>query len=374
MKKQGVVVFLVTAVMGGFCPAMASLPTAPGQWGSVGTNTIASLIPNPVPQGNTGQSAVTGAWNSGAVDPNNSRLIVWGGGHMDYSGNELYSFDFDTLMWSRLTNPSAPTVDTSHYSDGTPSARHTYDQLEYLPHLNSFCAFGATYVYGRAVSFSSTDCFSLSTNSWMPAGTIDGIPNRGYSGTALDSVTEHIWLVAGSNNDGSAYEYDPETNAWTTRYSGDSGHYRPNVTVAIDPVTRRLIVVGDGYYANYDISDPTNVTRTTNSSGGSAIVSVRAPGLDYDPVGQRMVAYGGRSTIYYLNTSTNVWTQANTSGVTPTAASATGTYNRFRYVPGINAFAVVNGVDQPVYVFRASDTPGPGAQPSQPSGVQLLRP
>jgi hypothetical protein len=72
------------------------------------------------------------AWSSGAMDTKRNRLIVWGGGHGDYSGNELYAFSLDDLTMRRLTDPAPPPtascVDAT--PDGTqPVSRHTYDGL-----------------------------------------------------------------------------------------------------------------------------------------------------------------------------------------------------------------------------------------------------
>jgi len=50
------------------------------------------------------------AWSGGAFDTTRDRLVVWGGGHADYPGNELYVFDLGTLRWQRLTDPSPTTA------------------------------------------------------------------------------------------------------------------------------------------------------------------------------------------------------------------------------------------------------------------------
>ena len=52
-------------------------------------------LPDPKPPGNAG--AITGAWNGAALDTKRNRLLVTGGGHLDYAGNEIYAFDFGTL-------------------------------------------------------------------------------------------------------------------------------------------------------------------------------------------------------------------------------------------------------------------------------------
>ena len=45
------------------------------------------------------------AWSGAAFDSMNTRLLLNGGGHSDYGGNEIYAFDFDTDTWSRLSDP-----------------------------------------------------------------------------------------------------------------------------------------------------------------------------------------------------------------------------------------------------------------------------
>ena len=52
--------------------------------------------------------AVLSAWNSGVFDTQRNRLIIWGGGHGDYSGNEVYALSLNgTPAFSRLNNSTA---------------------------------------------------------------------------------------------------------------------------------------------------------------------------------------------------------------------------------------------------------------------------
>lgn len=72
------------------------------------------------------------------------------GGDSDYWGNEVYAFDWSTLLWSRLTERSSPITGGNdgadlvncdwgwgeHISTGgarAPMVPHSYDQLVYLP-------------------------------------------------------------------------------------------------------------------------------------------------------------------------------------------------------------------------------------------------
>jgi len=44
------------------------------------------------------------------ADTKSNRLIIWGGGHGDYFGNEVYGLDLNNMTMSRLTEPSPVTM------------------------------------------------------------------------------------------------------------------------------------------------------------------------------------------------------------------------------------------------------------------------
>jgi len=97
------------------------------------------------------------AWGSMAWDSNRRQLIIWGGGHANYAGNEVYRFDAATLQWQRASLPSAvypPFGDRRYFTvDGAmnaPISSHTFDNQEFLPLVDRFITFGgASYNAGR---------------------------------------------------------------------------------------------------------------------------------------------------------------------------------------------------------------------------------
>ena len=108
----------------------------PGEWFEVPNSQIASVPPG----GN-----VIAPWSGGAFDTKRNQLIVWGGGHGDYAGNEIYAFSLDTLQWTRLTEPSS-IKDVKGCEpmmpDGQPTSRHTYNGLDYIESEDKIIAAG----------------------------------------------------------------------------------------------------------------------------------------------------------------------------------------------------------------------------------------
>src|SRR5262249_3302424 len=123
------VLFAMLSLIAG--AAHAQIPSTLG-WYSIPNTALRSVCP-PSNFGGSGYDFayycmyVTLAWNSGVFDTKRNRLIVWGGGHGDYAGNEVYSVDLNRLTVQRLTDPGLP-IDLSACSEtvagNQPCSRH----------------------------------------------------------------------------------------------------------------------------------------------------------------------------------------------------------------------------------------------------------
>lgn len=126
---------------------------AEGEWRKVNLNrysdvwTPAALRPlfgasNPDP------SKIILAWSSFAWDPNRALLLLYGGGHANYRGNDTYLWRASTQMWERASLPSEMVQDalgTWNAIDGAdkaPASAHTYDNSIYLPILDRMLVLG----------------------------------------------------------------------------------------------------------------------------------------------------------------------------------------------------------------------------------------
>ncbi len=317
-----------------------------------------------------GQSAVIDDWNGAALDTTRSRLICWGGGHYGYYGNELYAFDVPTLRWLRLTNPTdPPTAGSDTNWDGTPQSRHSYNGVAYIAHADRFFAFGGS---GCTIGNSG---FPPTTNVWtFNFGTLPYGPGNwrnqqagGFrphagegSNAAYDPVTRKVWFGEGWNSNPSTrwglFSYDIDANTWT-QHTNESVFSAS--TSCIDTKRGLLVVVGRGRMDVYNIRSGTPTRQSWATTGGAAIIGASAPGIDYDPVADRIVGWSS-GPVYVLDPDTKVWTVNNPAGAP--APGLNGTYRRWSYVPSVNAFVLVTHVDRNVFFYKLM-AGGGGSQP-----------
>lgn len=340
-----------------------------GQWYRVPNSKLTSVAASNVP-GSFG--SIMGAWSGGAFDTTRNRLIIWGGGHGDYAGNEIYAFDVASLTWVRLTNPSTDVggdVNSGYYPDGNPRAFHTYEYIEYVPSIDRFCSFGNSAGYPGVNSTSNIDCFNFETLQWEPRR--GNLPSGAWgtpaTAAAYDPTTGHVFVL-GMLGSSILAEFNPTTNASSVRSSPDYTSYY--VTADIDPTRRKFVAVGSGQQFSWNITGSGQVSRTAlSTTGATEIAGKQAPGLVYDPISDRMVAWSGGADVYTLNLDTLTWTRhapAATNTVVPSAAAGNGTYGRFRYMPAYNAFIVVNSVSDDVYIYKLTAGAGQPLPPSAP--------
>lgn len=344
----------------------------PGHWYQVSNSKLQAVFPSPTPPGWTGPRAVMDAWSGGAYDSNRDRLIVWGGGHCDYAGNELYVFDIQTLSWSRLTEPSTTIAEgVSHYPDGLPSSRHTYDMLSYVPETGKFVSVGggAGYFCDQPQNYiNSTDLFNFALNRWERAANHPSIGNSTGRVSAYDAATGHVW--AHGTYDGKLAEYNPVADTWKAH--GSQTYLEIDGKAAIDAQRHEMLVVG-GYGGNrqillWDLDNPAAGPKIPSTSGDRTLETQSGIGLVYDPVSDRYVGWDGGSSVYTLNPDTWVWTKvdpATSNSVQGPAANENGTYGRFQYIPSQNAFVVVSRTDGDVFFYKLTE--GGGQAPGAPA-------
>ena len=349
----------------------------PGQWYEVPNSFMRSLDPcasSNCPNDWGSQNGVINAWNSAAFDTLRNRLIVWGGGHSDYAGNEIYAFSVDTLSWNRITNHSTNVADdVDPYPDGRPNPRHTYGTEVYIPTIDRFWVAGGS--GWRTGSCANPHAWMYNFNASPPeSGWEDQGSGHADCGglAAYDPGQDKVLLLAKVNGTTRLYEFDPKKSS--SRFStlnGSPAERRAYQTGVVDPVRRKLVVVGAGVVWTFDIDRSGAPQTTLKTSGATEIESASAPGLAYDSVSDRVVAWDGGQNVYTLNMDSLVWEKrtptnsANPGGITASG----GTWGRFAYVPSKNVFILVNGNERNVFFYKLSASTGTPAplQPAKPN-------
>lgn len=314
------------------------------------------------------------AFSGGLWDPDHRLMLLWGGGHADYAGNEVYAFSTRTFTWERLTEPSPGPYDRDPLDDGQPVSRHTYDGLTWLPDTHVMWAWTGS----RSLDGSSTNVvweFDPIARTWTDV-TEDGTPGGAYETSATyDPYTQRIYLKSGER----FLAYTPRTRTWQTphdfgfpplwpRYAG--GQQR-----GVLAAERRLIFwMGGGLYMVYDIENDRFVTDEWITTGGATFTNAEAvsghpeqmittgggeiieqadPGLDYDVRADQIVGWTGEE-LWALDLTTKTWTARSTTGAPPPGALRP--YGRFRYIDALNVFILVDSLDD---VWFYKNTAGP---------------
>ncbi len=328
--------------------------------------------------------------SSGAYDSARNRFLLWGGGHNDYAGNEIYAFDLNTLAWRRETEPALYTDPKStveaagYYPDANgdvdlqqPRSRHTYDSLQYVPPLDSLCAFGMMAGYPASKGAFHTDCFNFSTRRWDRKADIPSAGQSLVAMSAYDPLTRHAFYLRGA---GYLAEFDPIANTWTRRSDNDAGYFY-DATAIIDTKRHRFVAMGMNQLIYYDLNTSGQLTQqrvADRLTGATDILKARRPGFAYDAVNDVYVLWSGEfgsskndgvidvslppENVYVIDPDTWV-----AKAVVPAPGNmdkprspfalvngfSNSTFGRFAYLPAKNLFMLVNNrTDEDVFFYK----------------------
>jgi hypothetical protein len=303
---------------------------------------------------------IIAAWSSMAWDSNRNQLIIWGGGHANYAGNEVYRFDAADLRWHRASLPSAvhaPFEDRRFFAvDGAmnaPISSHTYDNQEFLPLVDRFITFGgASYntgaqfllddgvtrtgpylwdpsragadtVGGTTGSHVNPDVFPDVTGGrmWMnrDAASVNGIgasrPDSFVNGTsaiALEQGSESLLVSESPQSGGDLFRYriadvdDPSLDRWELigpglrAFSGQgAGAYDP-----VHGVYLRTANIGTGHgFVMWNVATPGPSNAPIeflppDTNAQFALSNLH--GMDFDPRRSAFVLWAGDRQVWQL--------------------------------------------------------------------------
>lgn len=376
---------------------------APGHWASIITDNSAAAVdpakdptanprfPGAAPyRGNSGYRALWEAWNSGAYAPSLGScggLLYFGGGHVDYFGNEVVGLDLcggsgGGPIWRRLSNPYAGTIKwpltaSGAYPDGTPSPPHTHDLLTFDPGSNSLILLNSQ-VSGPQASYSKHAWrFNLDTRQWFGPyehrGATEGV-------SAYDTKRRLVWFQPVQGKAGELTSFDPISGAF--RYYGWPYTYgigSLDSMMGYDPERDKLVLTGfrgeDKTVAERDLNVPagpwrvavqTNVPAVLHGQHAFAWSKVRNAWIVWVSSGGSMV-YELRNAGATSNGQPKYsWSEltASDNRVVPVANPGyNGAYEKFQIVSPADGVELLIGqinLLDGVFAFRV---PPPGSEP-----------
>jgi hypothetical protein len=331
---------------------------APGQWRELANTKLEGVFPNHFGHpawGVIGPRAVTDAWSGGVFDVKRRMLVLTGGGHGDYGGNEVYEFDFSHYKWRRVTEPSK----LEDLGDGkyravdpeAPVSSHTYDGLVYLPALDAMFKFGGSFYKVGTAYDKRAYLFDLGSKIWKrgaeaPIAVVEVVSD-------YDPAQERVLVGTGQG----LMFYDPRKDIWKAGPQRNSQSYASAGAFDFDRRIFVQIMARTGALGYYNVED---------NSGLRIQVSMmkppewgKYPGMVYHSPTKQLVIWAGGRDIWAVRTADwAVEKLKNSQGSAPYpllpngAPKAAGIYSRWQYFPTNDLFVAYGHAADNVWVYR----------------------
>jgi hypothetical protein len=262
-----------------------------------------------------GPRGIIGAYSGFAWDSRRGDLIIYGGGHANYGGNDVYRWHGTTLKWERASLPSdVTTLDpipwlTVDGPNASPMSEHTYDNNIYLPIVDRFLTFGGA-AFGNGEPYLIPDpngdvvesgkTYRHTGPYFFDPARADGNKVGGKTGSHSQWQNPNLWVIGGEMWE----NRDVPKNipgAYFQRHflEGSTGYTQQN--------GKDVVFVHGAYallskYTINNIDDPTKDTWEQvgvggDASGGGPAVSAYLPTLNlYVRISPKLFSYWNLST------------------------------------------------------------------------------
>lgn len=278
----------------------------PGTWLKLNLNHYSDAWAPPalrplINNGNPTPASIIEAWSSFAWDSNRGDLWLFGGGHANYRGNDVYVWRGATRKWERASLSSESVTvwpSVRNAIDGhsnAPASAHTYDNNIFLPKADRLLVLGGA-ADPNGGHFFTVDAAGTGTR---PTGPYLFDPNRAHPNRVGGTTGSHV------KREG-AFPEIVGGNMWSNREAW--------LTAALKPSTGNF-VDGCTAYAEENGKDVVYTYRVANGVWRYAMPDVSRPELDtwervgrywggpgsqtacgYDPVGKSLVRVATNAT------------------------------------------------------------------------------
>lgn len=246
--------------------------------------------------------AIVRAWSSFAWDSKRGGIIIYGGGHANYTGNDVYLWNGASGNWSvgalssRVENYVPPGADPRTWlvvDDAAPQSAHTYDGNLYLRGNDMFVTLGGgIYNTGKNFEVRGPGGELQRAGPWMWDPNLAD-PNKvgGTTGSGYNPLTPggEMW----TNRQGSWVGNEPKN------YSNNTTAYRMEDGKDVVYLTAQAEYSGFPALYRYTVGDVRNGGVDTWERIGESY---------YAPSGTATAAIDSRNNLYVHTAAINGWT------------------------------------------------------------------
>lgn len=317
-------------------------------------------------------------------DSTRERLLIQGGGHADYFGNEIYAINvgLDIPTVERWTDPSsdvsAPSPATDgDYPDGLPASFHSYDIVEYAPISDELISAGHAFVYNTRgdgfgivwhfdCSVTTANLYQRALDAWSKSSadyTTMQNASGGHAGFAYSPKHGKVFMLE-SGSFPAFGGYDPLTQTLTKHIGAVSGTTFPSgigtyVAGEVVPSGNKDYYVAACSLTDLAVIDLDDFSQHAPTVTNPSKLSGSQP-MTYDPVNACIWSWATGNNLVSLpvpaNPDTDTWVasdQALTGTAMPTP-QANGTFSRLRYYArgGMGAVLLVNSNSEDTFAIR----------------------
>lgn len=362
-------------------------------------------------------SSIIHAWGAATWDTDNNQYLIWGGGHYNYEGNEVYAWNAATLLWERESLPSKieRVSDNNRYEtvDGyehSPISSHTYDNLEYLDVAGRMINFGGSAAHAGGGFVQTDGVYLTGPYLWDPSkadpnkvGGLDGSQvnpaqfpnvtggqmweNRGtFSGTPFKDInmvqgTTDYTSVNGVDvvfvnpyNQG-LYKYtvpdvaNPQRDTWELVGLNLDPYWGPGAG-AYDPVHNIYVRTSGTTFTFWNLNQGSGLPYNQNfvpDDGGAGFVLNGNWGMEYDPVRDAFALWDGSARVWYLDAPSTLGKDGWTLNPAPApalpapsiVANFQGINGRWDYVDAYDVFVgIVDHATGDVWAYKPVSASG----------------
>ena len=354
-----------------------------GSWGTASSNTFSGVSPGtdlPI-RPTSGMFAYSGGVFASDYSTHGG-LLVNGGGHNDYYGNEVMAFNCATGLVERCgtTYPTDGSGGRANYADGEqnpsgsgarPATCHTLSCLQYVPGSAAGNTKGLllrpnAYALADPIGDAHTGrahAFNLDTNLWARFyNAISPLASSDYAGaTAYDTDNNVMWWFPKGN-------YAPRkltmAGVWST--SSVTAFTTDWTAAAVYvPTVQKVFVFSNPTAATWPVSivtPATNALQTVTPSGGPGVQAsfIGGIGVAWCADLAKILVYpyqisgvGNRGTIYTFDPVTLAWATLVTSASAVTAPYG-GVWGRFQYAPPLKCAIVAPTAGSNVMAYKVA--------------------